>query len=208
MTAVNLAAGMADAGYRVKVIDADPQASISMWYKRRLAKSMNGFTVQNVPVGLLREELELLRRSPDLDIVVVDCPGNIQDVTQNVVAASDAVLCPVRATSADIEATASLGRFIAEIRSSYPKLRFMVFHSAKHTSRSMDKGAYEAMVRIFQNHPNTSVLSTAIPDSAPIAEFFGTGLSIFEYAGNSASAKLYKKLIKEVVECLKSQSSV
>jgi chromosome partitioning protein len=207
MTAVNVAAGMADAGYHVRVIDADPQASITMWYKRRLAKDMNGFLVQNVSVGLLRGELEALRASKDLDIVIVDCPGNIQDVTQNVVSSSDAVLCPVRATSADFDATASLERFIGEVRKSYPKLRFMVFHNAKHASRSIDKTAYDAMVRIFKKHPNTSVLTTPIPDSAAIAEFFGSGLSIFEYAKENkpalTSARVYKKLIKEVVECLK-----
>jgi chromosome partitioning protein len=205
-TAINLAAGMHDAGYRVKVIDTDPQASLSKWFRRRTAISLNGFNVQNVSVGLLREELEDIRASTDLDVVIVDCPGNIQDITQNVVAASDAVLCPVRATGADIDATVDLSKFITQIRKSYPKLRFMIFHNAKHAARRTDKKAYDAFVRIFKDHKNTSVLTTAIPDSASIAEFFATGMSIFEYDGKSASARLYKKLIKEVVECLRTDS--
>jgi chromosome partitioning protein len=201
-TAINVAAGMADAGYRVVVFDTDPQASLTKWYKRRMRLEKNGFSVQNISLGLLEEELTEARRSQNIDGIVVDCPGNIQDITQVAVATSDAVLCPVRATAPDVDATLELSKFIGNCRQLYPDLRFMVFHSAKHSSRSLDKGAYDNMVRIFENHPNTFVLTTAIPDSAPIAEFMGTGLSIFEYAGKSPSAKAYKKLTKEVVECL------
>lgn len=206
-TAINVAAGLADAGYRVVVFDTDPQASLTKWYKRRLKLEKNGFSVQNVSLGLLEEELTEARKSPDVDIVVVDCPGNIQDITQAAVSSSDAVLCPVRATAPDVDATIELSKFITQCRQLYPDIRFMVFHSAKHSSRSLDKGAYDNMVRIFSNHPNTHVLQTAIPDSAPIAEFMGTGLSIFEYAEKTPSAKAYKKLTKEVVECLAAENS-
>jgi cellulose biosynthesis protein BcsQ len=55
---------------------------------------------------------------------------------------------------------------------------------------------------MFEKHENTRVLATEIPDAAAVAEFGGTGLSIFEYAPKAAATRLYKKLTKEVVECL------
>lgn len=206
-TAINVAAGLADAGYKVQVFDTDPQASLTKWFRRRSKLGKDGFSVQNVSIGLLEEELTSARRSSDLDLVIVDCPGNIQDITQVAVSASDAVLCPVRATAPDVDATIELSKFIGQCRTLYPDIRFLVFHSAKHGSRTLDKGAYENMMRIFSKHPNTFVLHSAIPDSAPIAEFMGTGLSIYEYAGSTPSAKAYKKLTKEVVECLAAEQN-
>lgn len=201
-TAINLAAAMAGAGYRVMVVDTDPQATVLKWSVLRKRADLNGFAVTSVQPGMLEGEMEALRANPELDVIVVDCPGNILDITQIAIESSDAVLCPVRATAFDFEATKALAKFVDRIRTQHGDTRFMLFINAKHASRSIDKSSRTDLVRIFAKHVNTRVLETEIPDAAVLAEFGGTGKTIFEYAPKSPAARLYKKLTKEVVECL------
>lgn len=202
-TAINLAASLIGAGRAVTIIDADPQATFLKWSLiGKKAASGNAFNVLAIPLGKLDEELAILRANPGIDVVIVDCPGNILDITQTAIEASDAVLCPVRATAFDVEATKALAKFVKRVQAQHGETRFMLFVNAKHASRAIDKAARTDLIRIFQNHENTIVLETEIPDVAVLAEFGGTGQSIFEYAPKSPVARLYKKLTKEVVECL------
>ena len=142
-TAINVACGMAGAGYRMAVVDLDPQATLSKWNKKRMKLGLNGFSVQSVTQGMLEDTLQELRASARVDVVIVDCPGNIQDLTTRAVELSDAVLCPVRATAFDFEATKDISRFIDTVRQTHPDIRFMLFVNAKHVSRGLDKGAQE-----------------------------------------------------------------
>jgi chromosome partitioning protein len=184
------------------VVDVDPQATLTKWNVLRGKFGLKQLIVHNIPKGLLEEELTALRRSSTVDIVIVDCPGNIQDLTLAAVELSDAVLCPVRATAFDFEATKDIVRFTNTVRGQHPDIQFMLFVNAKHPSRNIDKTAKDEIRRLFERHENTTVLETEIPDAAAIAEFGGTGQSIFEYAPKSAASRLYKKLIREVVLCL------
>jgi cellulose biosynthesis protein BcsQ len=80
--------------------------------------------------------------------------------------------------------------------------KILLFINAKHGSRAIDKSANENLSRVTAKYPNATVLKAEIPDAVQIAEFGGTGLSVAEYAPKSPAARLYKKLTKEVVECL------
>jgi chromosome partitioning protein len=205
-TAINVAAGLADVGYTVKVIDADQQASFTQWFRRRSQvpdkEKSCSFSSITVPLGLLEQELDALRRDTTLDIGLVDCPGNILEITTRSVAASDAVLCPVKATAADIDGTRALVRFIEETQKRYSDLKFLIFHNDKHGARRLDRNAHKAFQSIFGKTPNTTVLQSAITSTAVLAELAGTGKSVFEYGKGTESAKLYTQLIGEVIKCL------
>lgn len=201
-TAINVVCGLAAAQYKVAALDLDPQASITKWNMRRTKAGLEPYEVKPVSAGLLEDEVTVMRNSSKFDVVVVDCPGNMVDLTTRAVELSDAVLSPVKATYFDFEATKDLARFIKSIRNQYPDIRFMLFLNEKHAARNLDKSARENLIRIFQSNENTRVLETEIPDAAAVAEFGGTGQSMFEYAPKSPAARLYKKLTKEVVECL------
>lgn len=201
-TAINVASGLRSAGYRIHVLDVDPQSSFSKWNKKRIKNGLEPLSVEVTTLGLLEERIQELREASDVDIVMVDCPGNNQDLTTRSVELSDAVLSPVRATWADFDVMADFSRFVDGVLSRYPDVRFLIFHNAKHGSRNMDKETRVNLERLFKRTSNTFVLDTAIPDTAAIAEFGVKGHNIFEYAPKSVAARLYKKLTKEVVECL------
>lgn len=200
--AINVACQLIDSKYGVEVIDLDPQATFTRWNKTRDRLGLKPLKVQSVPQGLLNDELVRLRNDTTIELVIVDCPGNIQDITTRAVALSNAVLCPVRATWADFNAMKAMAQFVDETRFSHPEIHFMIFHNLKHASRTIDKEAHDSLVKQFRSSPDTKILDTAIPDAAELAEFGGRGQSVFEYAPRSAAARQFKKLTREVVECL------
>ena len=201
-TAINLAAALESSGYRIQVIDCDQNATFTRWFKRRTKQGINGFRVKSVARGLLEDEIAQLRRSPKTDLVIVDCPGNIEDITREAVRLSDAVITPVRPTTADFDFARETDKFITQMRGSYPELRFMIFINDATPRWNIAKNARASLVDMVQKHPLNFVLDTDIPHAVAIAEFMGTGLSIFEYAPKSKAAHLYKKLTREVVQCL------
>jgi chromosome partitioning protein len=151
---------------------------------------------------MLEDELNQMRQNKQIDVVIVDCPGNILDITQTAIELSDAVICPVRATAFDFEATKAIAKYVDQVRRQHGDTRFLLFVNAKHPSRKIDRTAREQLVRIFGDHDNTAVLETEIVDTAVLAEFGGKGQTIFEYAPTSPVTRSYKKLAKEIVECL------
>jgi chromosome partitioning protein len=205
-TAINLACALEGAGYRMKVIDTDPQVTFTKWYRKRIKSGRTSYEVKSVARGLLEEEIEVLRNDPEVDIVLVDCPGNIEDITSTVVKLSDVALSPLRPTSIDIEHSVDTARFIREMRKTYPNLIFMLFVNQAMPRWTISKQTVEVTRKILEGLERTYVLNTAIPMAVAVAEFFGTGDSIFEYAPKSQAASAYKKLTKEIVECLQASA--
>src|SRR5215510_4154538 len=121
-TAINLACALSSAGYRLHVIDTDPQATFTKWHRTRSRQGLNGFRLTNVPKGMLEEEIEELRRDKDVDIIIIDCPGNIEDITATAVRLSDAVLSPVKPSAIDIVHAVDTAKFIREMRKAYPNI--------------------------------------------------------------------------------------
>jgi chromosome partitioning protein len=206
-TAINVACALEGAGYRLRVVDTDPQATFTRWHKKRKLQGKNGFEVKNIAKGLLEEEIEELRGNKDLDIVMVDCPGNIEDITATAVRLSDAVISPVKPTSTDLEHSADTAKFIREMRKAYPNILFMLFLNEAAPRRRISKEMPDIIRQVMAKVDKTYMLNTQIADAAPIAEFFGTGLSVMEYAPRSSAATSYKKLTKEIVECLARNSA-
>ncbi|RZU29642.1 ParA family protein [Edaphobacter modestus] len=204
-TAQQIAVELSVVGYRIHVIDMDPQASFTQWYRHRRKQGLNSFSVVTIPTGLLIEDLSELKQRSDLDIILIDCPGNIVDITMAAVQASDAVITPVRATGLDLEATKYMILFVASVMKENKNLRFMLFHNAKHASRRLDKEGEISLVKATKSIPGQRafILKTAITDTAAVAEAGMTGLSVREYAPKSPSSSQYRKLIMEILECLK-----
>jgi chromosome partitioning protein len=201
-TAINVGGALISAGYRLTIIDTDRQASFWKWNRTRTRAGLTPFPVITVPEGMLAEEIQRMRTDPEIDIVLIDCPGNIAEITQAAVEASDAVLCPVRATWVDFDATKEMAKLVEGLQQKHPDMKYMIFHSCTHGARNMDKRAKENMSRVFARNSNVSILETQIPDSAVLAEFGGAGETVFEYAPKSPAARLYKKMTKEVIACL------
>ncbi|MBO9355929.1 AAA family ATPase [Bordetella petrii] len=120
--ATHLAGELAFEGYKVVLIDADPQGSASDWAERR---AQNGQKRLYGVFGLARESLhvEVPQVAQTADFVVIDGPPRAAVITRSALLAADLALIPVQPSAYDIWATQEMVRLVEEARLYRPALR-------------------------------------------------------------------------------------
>ncbi|MBL8567215.1 MAG: ParA family protein [Hyphomicrobiaceae bacterium] len=90
---------------RVVMIDADPQQSLTLWHRARLANDDEGENPGLMRAGTepLAEKVELLRKA-GADWVLIDLPPGDVDLLEAGIAAADYIVIPIRASSLDVQA--------------------------------------------------------------------------------------------------------
>src|SRR5689334_12960085 len=71
--AVNLAGCLGRAGYKLLLVDADPQASAMQWRNNRDDSALP-FHVQSYPFPTIHKELPPQFEQAAYDLVLIDCP--------------------------------------------------------------------------------------------------------------------------------------
>jgi len=89
-------------GARVALVDAEPQASLGLWWERRGEPDNPGMFTVDDDRGLGRAVAKL--RAGPWDYVIVDTPPAMMDRIEAAIRAADVVLIPVRASIFDVEA--------------------------------------------------------------------------------------------------------
>ena len=101
-----LAAGIALAarrdGHLVRLIDTDPQATLSSWQNRRRARDIVVDAVQDA--GEIEPELRKLRRE-GTDLAIIDTSAGMNATTRTAILCADLCLLPTRPSIADLEST-------------------------------------------------------------------------------------------------------
>lgn len=205
---LNLAGGLAEAGYRVLVIDADPQQSASKWRNRTEDNGL-GFDLISMPRPGLHKDLP--KMSLDYELVLIDTPPGLADqqgqgsITIGAVLASQFVLIPVQPTFLDYEASAMVVPLLQQVAAFRPDIRALVVINRKPTTRSrLASEARAAAVQFFgSSRLPLSVLETEISDRTGFKESPGTGQTVLRYDPASKGAEEIRKLTLEVIECLK-----
>jgi chromosome partitioning protein len=102
--AIGLALAARQAGFTVRLIETDPQGTLSNWHRRR-----NNDDIVVEPIYYAADfepRLNMLAES-GLQLAIVDTAAGLSAVTTAAIRHSDLCLIPARPTVADIEATAS-----------------------------------------------------------------------------------------------------
>jgi chromosome partitioning protein len=201
-TTMHLAGGLSSIGYKVKVVDTDPQATAYMWD----AKDSLTFEVQAVPEGALKKELTKIATENHTDIVLVDCPPGLSGATRIALMASNAAIVPIRVGKGDYEATLPFLDLMKQALDANPQLKVMAFINARANS-AIDKQARDFAVKTFAEFANVTVLKTEVPNLALVQKthFLGTTMFDFKGARNTKALHTYNHLIKEILECLSNQ---
>ena len=102
--AVSLALAARTAGHNVRLLDADPQGTLSNWRKRRVDAEPIVEAVHAVQD--IEPRLRALRDS-GVTLTIIDAAGGVSSTRTAAIRHADLCLIPARPTTADIEATAS-----------------------------------------------------------------------------------------------------
>ncbi|MFG1425943.1 ParA family partition ATPase [Roseixanthobacter glucoisosaccharinicivorans] len=190
--ALHLAGEWARQGYRVSLIDADPQGSALDWSQQR---AREGLPRRFGVIGLARDTLH--REAPelarDLDHVVIDGPPRVAGLMRSALLAADLVLIPAQPSPFDGWASAEMLSLLGEARIYRPQLvaRFVLNRCAARTVI-----ARETAKTLADHDP--PVLSATIGQRVAFADAAQTGRLVSELDEDSPAAREIAALCAEV----------
>ena len=235
-TAINLAAGLSLEGYRVLLIDTDPQANttrvfihpqVEIEQNKSLYSAIINFSplstivretqfanLHLVPshIRLSSADLELAQafdnRSERLkralggledqyDFIIIDNPPSLGFLTINAFAASDRLLIPVSTGFFALAGLVQLQESIDMVKQTQlnPDLEIIgvlcTFSERTNVSRDVETQ--------LRDYFGARVFETVIPKNVSLEEAHSNHTHIFDYAPNSAGARAYNKLVKEIM---------
>ena len=211
-TSVNLAGGLAAAGYKTLLIDADPQGSALEW-RNTYEDSKLPFVVIAMATPSIHKELPRMLNDSQFEVVLIDCPpggsnkGDIKfradDITRSAMLAAGAVVLPLQPTPMDYRASGSMLPLLMDVSAVKPDLKVFLLLSRKRQGNRLMREGREAAAGFFAiEGVDVRVLETEIFDRIVYAEAPATGQTVLDYAPGSKAADEVMALTKEVIECL------
>ena len=188
--------------YSVVLVDADGQQSSSDWVKH--INSIKGTEEPYIPCVINSDPEELFKLLLDLkqkfDIVIVDGPANIGEVTKTILFRSDLALIPSRESFMDLRSTGKILQYVAqakELRSGLP-IAAMYLNAVKDKTLVF-KDAQGALTNAI-----VPLLETAIHDRTCVRDASGQAKTVFEMRGSGsvAAAESYELLFIEALRLL------
>jgi chromosome partitioning protein len=210
-TCVNLAGGLAEAGYSVLLVDADPQASALNWRNNSGEENLLGYDVIALPSPTLHKDVPAILLRSSYEVVLIDCPpggvmkgSRTDDITRSAMLAAHVVLIPVQPSPLDYQAAASMLPLLRDTALYKPDLRIWILVNRRLSGNNrLGRDARTAAQTFFATDGiNIEVLKTAIGSRSALAESAGVGQSILSYDSGSIAALEFRNLAEEVIQCL------
>lgn len=112
---VNIAAAFEAGGNRVALIDADPQGTSVRWVTS--GENTLPMTVLSLAPAGRGIGGEIKKQDAHFDVIIVDCPGNLEDPRiASVLEVADFCLVPLSPSPADLYSTVAMIRMIESMR--------------------------------------------------------------------------------------------
>jgi chromosome partitioning protein len=190
--ALNLAAGLAQRGDSVVIVDADPQQSAYQW--RLTGAEDNGLPdVVAAAIGLQKTVLALREANTH---VVIDCPPSIKaPQAEQALRLAQHALIPVQPSPMDLWATTHIAKVIERLRPENPALRVYLVISQTEPRTTLSKLMPEAAAELDLPVARASIQRRSIHRHCVLE-----GKSVFQAGrrGAEAAAEI-QQLLTEVL---------
>lgn len=191
-TAMNLAGGLRELGYRVLVADMDKDKP-DAWSWAIKSQTMQDM-VQQIDEKQARDQITKLKEA--CDFLIVDTPPNFQTAALKAALLADLVVIPAAPSGMDLSGLLEAKDLALTAGRPY---RLLANRIAKNTTMS------RSLLSVLQEEG--AAFETAIPQSVRFVEAEAEGLYIGEYAPESNPHIQTRKLAKEVVAFVTQQST-
>ena len=176
----NIAVLWSNSGYKVAVIDADPQKSLSYWLterKKYYGDDDIGINFYNFDIRNLTEEVKKTKRK--YDFIIIDSPPAITFETLQIIKASNGVFVPVQPSPLDLMATLPFLQIAREERKNPLIILNRVMPRAKLT---------DAMI-LRLRYSGAKIARSRISSKVIFAESFAVGRGVIDINVTSDAAK-------------------
>ena len=176
----NLAVLWSNSGYKVAVIDTDPQKSLTYWLSERkkyYGDDDIGINFYNFDIRNLTEEVKKIKRK--YDFIIIDSPPAITFETLQIIKASNGVFVPVQPSPLDLMATLPFLQIAREEKKKPLIILNRVMPRAKLT---------DAMI-LRLRYSGAKIARSRISSKVIFAESFAVGRGVIDINVTSDAAK-------------------
>ena len=194
-TSVHLVHWLAQKGKSVALIDADVQATSSMWMGQLGLENVTVCSIDPVPDDLLDKASEL---KEGFDYVVIDGPGGLTEVVRAALLVCDLALLPIQATGPDVRAAGDALKLLnrcRDIRSGSPKAFTFLTRVNPRTT------AYKGARASLQDQQIAPVLKGMISARQIVQDGYSTGKTSFSHSTGPGleAANEFNQLFAEIL---------
>ena len=180
----NLGALLAEKGKKVQGIDCDPQRSFYTWYKV-------GEESQRFPFPV---ELNTAKTRLDGDVVILDLPPALGDVTAKALKIADLCIIPVTPSPPDVWATQAIALLADEAKKHNKNLKAMLL-----INRKVSGTVLAREIREYLEYFQLPIFSTEIHQRIALSRCMVAGTTINRYEPFGDSAYEFFRLAGEVM---------
>ena len=176
----NLAVLWSNSGYKVAVIDADAQNSLTYWLEARkkyYGADDIGITPYNFDVRNLKEEIKQIKRK--YNFIIIDSPPSITFETIQIIKASDRVFVPVQPSPLDLMATVPFINLVKQ-----EKKNPIIF-----LNRVMPRVRLTDAMILRLRYAGAKIARSRISSKVLFAETFSVGRGVIDISVTSDAAK-------------------
>ena len=176
----NLAVLWSNSGYKVAVIDADAQNSLTYWLEARkkyYGENDIGITSYNLDVRNLKEEIKQIKSK--YNFIIIDSPPSITFNTIQIIKASDRVFVPVQPSPLDLMATVPFLKLVIQ-----EKKNPIIF-----LNRVMPRVKLTDAMILRLRYAGAKIARSRISSKVLFAETFSVGRGVIDISVTSDAAK-------------------
>lgn len=187
--AAHLAIAFSQRKKRVALIDIDPQASLTEWYRIREEKfgaDYTGIEFANVSGWRLNNEIDELQGK--VDVIIIDSPPHTQSDTKSAIRIADLVLIPVQPSPTDVWSTEDTINIVSRER---------VPHRVLFNRVTPNTNLFDKFKNKFQNR-----LDTVLGNRVAFVSSIANGTTATESFPSSIAAQEIKNFASDVASLL------
>lgn len=191
----NVAYGLHLKGYKVTLVDSDPQQTTLTWNNIRSGEGNElPFNVIATSANSLKNLTERLQKEDGYDFVVIDGAPRMTDLARAAIIASDLIIMPMQPSGADIWATDELKNIIEEAKHFKPTIISAVLLNRMFSNTKLSKETVDSL-----KENDWSFFDTSIKQRQIYAAAISTGLTVYEMPNNKEAKEEIDNLLEEIL---------
>jgi chromosome partitioning protein len=194
---MQLAGTLGKDGYKVFVVDADPQGTATRWVA---ASDEFTFPVHVAGLSAAGEKVhkEVQKYIGSYDYIFIDCPPSIKSlIPQSALMVSDLVIIPVIPSPADLWAAVGIQELIERIQIVNEDLKSLLVPNMCQNNQNLTQDALKLLKTFDIKISNSHIcLRTAYKQSAAL------GKTVHDLKGSEKASKEIRSLTEEVMSLL------